>query len=906
MGADRFVDANPAWDGRGVAIAVVDSGVDLGVPGLATTSSGELKVVEARDFTGQGDVELQELQWHQGVPVHPDGWTITGLDRLGVEPGTEDVLIGMIDEAKLAGSRAQDLNGDGRTDSRWAVACIAFGDGWHLWVDVNGNGDLSDEEALQDYGASHRAFSLPGDPLEDGRTPLILAPTILWREKLLSLHFDDGGHGTHVAGIAAGHRIGGVEGQDGVAPGAQVLSLKIGHNQLPGGATVTGSMKKAFEYGARWSEQHHVPVVFNLSYGISSRLEGDAGMEAFLDQLLVDHPQLVVVTSAGNEGPGLSTIGIPAGAQHVIAVGSYFTRELATNLRGRDIGTDRVVYYSSRGGELDRPDVVAPGLAYSTIARWDDGPVKSGTSMASPEVAGAVALLLSAARASGLSPTWDDVRRALWTSAEPVDGYGPLDQGAGLVQIPGAWDALRRLASRSSARPLAFDVDVDSPVPPGYSGRTSYWRAGGYAPDRRKGIRYTVTPVFPARTAEDDRVPTTVDVALKSDASWLAVDRARIAFQGEQEKTVALRIDGSRLTAPGVHVGQVFGTPVGQEAPAFKLMAVVVVPHRFDTAEGRRRDWSDLNLDPGEVRRLFLEVPAGSSAMEVRIEIPEGREGKLWTDLYDPTGTPGGRFSGRADSEQGGELVIRVDRDDLAPGTWELDLIGAHDSVTAIRADVAVRFFGLEANPEEVVALDGGASEPASGKLTVINRFDRPFEGEASGEIDRLQRERELEAAPEGWTQSFELTGDRPRARFHFELAPDQYSDTTDIALRILDSSGKPVGRGGVGPDGGSVSISGTGSYTVEMTAAHWDDGREDPIPFTLDERYYLAHPAKVIVKAGGDEHLALYPSLTAPLDLEVDGTLPHTSDDFVAAGEISFVDPRDDSEWLVVPLRIP
>jgi len=660
MGVDEFAVANPPWDGRGVAIAVVDSGVDLGVPGLATTSTGELKVVEARDFTGQGDVELQELEWHQGVPVHPDGWTITGLDRLGVERGAEDVLIGMIDESRLAGSRAQDLNGDGRTDGRWAVACIAFGDGWHLWVDVNGNGDLSDEEALQDYSASHRAFSLPGDALVDGRTPLVLAPTILWREKVLSLHFDDGGHGTHVAGIAAGHRIGGVEGQDGVAPGAQVLSLKIGHNQLPGGATVTGSMKKAFEYGARWSEQHQVPVVFNLSYGISSRLEGDAGMEAFLDQLLLDHPQLVIVTSAGNEGPGLSTIGIPAGAQHVIAVGSYFTRELATNLRGRDIGADRVVYYSSRGGELDRPDVVAPGLAYSTIARWDDRPVKSGTSMASPEVAGAAAVLLSAARASGLSPTWDDVRRALWTSAIPVDGYGPLDQGAGLVQVPGAWDALKALASRGGRRPLTFDVDVDSPVPAGYSGRTSYWRAGGYVPDRRKGIVYTVTPVFPERTPADERVSTTVDVALRSDAAWLVADRARIAFQGEQDKTVALRIDGARLTAPGVHVGQVFGTPAGQSAPAFKLMAVVVVPHRFDGSGDRARSWSDLSLDPGEVRRFFLEVPPGAGAMEIRVAIPEGREGKLWTDLYDPTGTPGGRFSGRADSERDRELVIRV------------------------------------------------------------------------------------------------------------------------------------------------------------------------------------------------------------------------------------------------------
>ena len=904
MGADAFVLAHPEWDGRGVAIAVVDSGVDLGIPGLSTTSAGELKVVEARDFTGQGDVDLEELEWHQGVPVHPDGWTVTGLDRLGVDPRADDVLIGMIDEGKLAGSRAQDLDGDGHTDGRWAVACIGFDDGWRLWVDVNGNGDLSDEEALQDYGIGHRVFALaPGGT--KGRTPLVLAPTILWREKILSLHFDDGGHGTHVAGIAAGHSLGGIDGQDGIAPGAQVLSLKIGHNQLPGGATVTGSMKKAFEHGARWSEEHGVPVVFNLSYGISSGLEDDAGMESFLDQLLVEHPQLAIVTSAGNEGPGLSTIGIPAGARHVIAVGSYFTRELASNLRGRDIAAARVVYYSSRGGELDRPDVVAPGLAYSTVARWDDRPVKSGTSMASPEVAGAVALLLSGARASGLSPSWEDVRRALWDSAKPVAGYGPLDQGAGLVQVPGAWDTLRALASRRGVRPLTFDVDVDSPVPPGYAGRTAYWRAGGYVPDRRKGVRFDVIPVFAERVTADQRVSVTVDVNLRSDAAWLKTDRARVQFQGEQERTLAVRFDPARLTSPGVHVGQVIGTPVGESAPVFKLTAVVVVPHRFDGPGERQRSWSDITLKPGDVRRLFLDVPPGATAMEARVAIPEGRDGKLWLDIYDPTGDPDGRQEGRADSEGDREAIVRVDRDELIPGTWELDLIGAHDGVTAIRARVDVRFFGLEATPPTITALTGGASKPASGEVQLINRFDRPFEGSASGTLDRLERTRDLEADPQGWTESFELTADRPRGRFEFVFDPAEYSDTTDIALRIL-RGGEPVARGGVGPDGGSVQVSGAGSYTVELTAAHWDDGREDPIPFSVTDSFFLASPATVTVTDGGDGDLALYPGLTAPLTIEVDGTLPHTGDGFEAAGEVTFVDPDDESEWLVLPLKIP
>jgi len=344
---------------------------------------------------------------------------------------------------------------------------------------------------------------------------------------------------------------------------------------------------------------------------------------------------------------------------------------------------------------------------------------------------------------------------------------------------------------------------------------------------------------------------------------------------------------------------------VGEAAPAFKLTAVVVVPHRFDGPGERARTWSDLSLKPGDVRRLFLDVPAGATAMEARIAIPEGRDGKLWLELYDPTGDPDGRHSGRADSEGVREAVIRVDRDELAAGTWELDLIGAHDAVTAIRARVDVRFFGLEATPSTITALSGGASKPASGEVQLINRFDRPFEGHASGTVDRLERTRELEAEPSGWSQSFELTADRPRARFEFKLDPAEYSDTTDIALRILKGD-EPVSRGGVGPDGGGIEVSGPGKYTVEMTAAHWDDGREDPIPFALTESYFVADAAALTVTDGGDGHLALYPGLTAPLTLEVDGTLPHTADGYVAAGEVVFVDPDDGGEWLVLPVRIP
>ena len=60
-GVDRFAADHPAWDGRGVLIAILDSGIDPGVPGLATTSDGTPKILDLRDFSHEGRIALRPI-----------------------------------------------------------------------------------------------------------------------------------------------------------------------------------------------------------------------------------------------------------------------------------------------------------------------------------------------------------------------------------------------------------------------------------------------------------------------------------------------------------------------------------------------------------------------------------------------------------------------------------------------------------------------------------------------------------------------------------------------------------------------------------------------------------------------------------------------------------------------------
>jgi len=208
-------------------------------------------------------------------------------------------------------------------------------------------------------------------------------------------HFDAGGHGTHCAGIAAGRNVWNQETMDGAAPGAFLISCKIGDNRLAGGATRTASMKKAYEHAVAFGERWGLPVVVNMSFGVNSVEEGDDAMGRWLDELLADHPDFYVCTSAGTRGRASRRRHPRHQRERDRGRRLALDRDRARPLR-RALARDTLFAFSSRGGETPKPDVVAPGSALSTVPGFDDGSARyNGTSMASPECAGAVALLLS-------------------------------------------------------------------------------------------------------------------------------------------------------------------------------------------------------------------------------------------------------------------------------------------------------------------------------------------------------------------------------------------------------------------------------------------------------------------------------------------------------------------------------
>ncbi len=229
---------------------------------------------------------------------------------------------------------------------------------------------------------------------------------------------DDNGHGTHVAGtIGANGSI------KGVAPNVSLFALKVCN--AAGTSCPTSDQIAAID----WSVANGADVISMSIGGVSQPNDEFASASAIIADAAVDKG-VVVVIAAGNNGPGTNTIARPGSAGKVITVG-------ASDDHGTiSISDDTIAYFSNRGpsafGRFD-PDVVAPGENINST--WYDGGYKEidGTSMATPHVSGAAALLLQ--KNSSLTPS--QVRAILMHTASNLtfSSIHVFEKGAGIINV---------------------------------------------------------------------------------------------------------------------------------------------------------------------------------------------------------------------------------------------------------------------------------------------------------------------------------------------------------------------------------------------------------------------------------------------------------------------------------------
>ncbi len=278
-------------------------------------------------------------------------------------------------------------------------------------------------------------------------------------------YLDTHGHGTHMAGIIAGSDPGGdpataaarPEEFHGVAPGARIVSVKVGDNT---GAVDVSQVIAGIDWVIEHRDEGDLNIrVLNLSYGT----DGDQNYRVDPLAHAVErawNAGIVVVTAAGNDGwrhPGLAN---PANDPFVISVGAaqalnngwFWIPEWASGgeLFTQDAeGQWKGFWDGDYAGRY--PDLVAPGASIESLrvpgsrvaTEHPEGYVNdtilrgSGTSQAAAVVSGAVALMLE--DRPRLKP--DQVKALLQGSASQLPFVLRTQQGAGLLDVTGAVEA---------------------------------------------------------------------------------------------------------------------------------------------------------------------------------------------------------------------------------------------------------------------------------------------------------------------------------------------------------------------------------------------------------------------------------------------------------------------------------
>ena len=597
---------------------------------------------------------------------------------------------------------ANDENGvwdEGEGEEEHECECAEKGDLiYYAVVDINGDGNLEDGVCLTDYWRKHQTFVLKGK--KGARKMLTMALNFYPEEKRLSIHFDDGGHGTHVAGIAAGYSIHGQEGYNGLAPGARVISLKIGNNRYAGGSTVTESVKKALDYGVKYSKDNKVPVVFNMSFGIGSEREGDSAIDKYVDDILWKNPGVVFVTSAGNEGPGLSSVGTPAASVRAISVGAMLCPAAAAAQYACNIDREVAFSFSSRGGDTFKPDIMAPGSAASTVPLWGGGDHMNGTSMASPAAAGAIALVVDGLVRHDPPFTIDNalIHRAVKNTGRDMEGLSVLDEGGGAIDVPAAYDHALFLCETEEAKKLReYRINNNGPAP---GKGVSYWRISPCIPRKTEVMGFSVSAGFPAKMTDEDKARFYRAFDLKPDVEWLSLTKPMAYLKGSLSASVGIMADIAGK-APGLYTGKVTATRKSNDtingAPVheFDIVVSVLVPHRVNT-ENRGRIKTVGELEPGCLDRVFVEAPYGTTSITTELRMIDGNKASsISAAIHDPEGV--GRGGVRPVSERGStEAKGTIRGTYVVPGTWEIVVNSSIRSRAKAKYDLRVTFSGAE------------------------------------------------------------------------------------------------------------------------------------------------------------------------------------------------------------------
>ncbi|GID31547.1 serine protease [Paractinoplanes brasiliensis] len=827
-GSVAFKKKYPKYDGRGVTIGIMDSGVDLDHPALARTTTGERKIV---DWVTATDPLLEGDGTWRAMLTAVTGPTFTYASQTWKAPAGNWRINRFAESITAASEPEGDVNRDGDTTDTWGILYDPVSH--DIRVDTNQNFDFTDDAVMRPYkekfDVNHFGADNPATAISE-RMPFVveyredvdLTPAgIEGTADFVNIGIPEGLHASHVAGIAAGNDLFGNAAFDGQAPGAKIVSARA--CSWGGGCTnaalTTGMADLVINRG--------VDVV-NMSIGGLPALNDGSNAQAQLYNQLITKYGVQLFISAGNSGPGTNTIGEPSGSTEVVSVAASISDDTWKSNYGAETRTPlQLIPFSSRGPREDggfKPNIAAPGSAVSLSPTWEDVPglttvpytlppgysMQNGTSMAAPQAAGGAALLLSAAKANGFKVSPPSLRRAIYSSADPIPGEQVNEQGYGQLNVPDAW---KLLAKKSPTRTYTATAPVctplaDSLVTPG-QGAGIYNRCaaadGGFKPGQVKvqTVKLTRTsgpsyPVLHTLTWQGDRTSFVsspiVALPLNKTVSVPVVVRA----PSNGVASALLKVDDPTTPVVDFEVLNTVVTGVDTKKPAYAT-----------SLSGK--------VDRANTTSYYVTVPEGAKALQVDLSgIASGSQTR-WIAI-NPWGVPAeSTASSQCFTNYSDPATCKPEErsyENPIPGIWEIEVESRRTSaVVSNPFKVSAKIQGLELTPEAVSLPSITVNQPAPVSFTAKNVFGPVTVSAQGGPLGSSSSRRPSIAEAESQEYEFAV----PAGSTRLTVAIGRTSDAAADLDLSLYRDGVLVGQSADGDSEESITLTNpaAGAYTA-------------------------------------------------------------------------------------------
>lgn len=674
LGGTGFRTEHPSFDGRGVTIALLDGHPDLLLPELqeALTLDGRVvrKVTDVLTVTDPEDDPVGGRSWIRTDAVDATGdGKFVYRDATYVAPRLGAFRVGFFDETRLGSAVAGDINRDGNPDGSSRVFAVLWAtDTNDVWVDVNQNQRFDDEPALTDYRVRGDVGVFgKDDPATPERESIAFTVQTRPGTEWVAIHPAYDKHGTNVIGAAVASR--GSDGRfEGIAPGARLVSIHHG----PAGYAHAEALIRAVKdplVDIVVLEQHSA---VDDSYVLR---DGRLVVTLVLERLIHKFRKPVLLPASNM--PALSAVTEIGQARGAIAVGGHQSRTSFRVNRGLSVEHEDNLHVASSFGPAGdgglKPDVLAPSDVLSTTIgymparsfgaggcrRLPPGyTISNGTSTAAPVAAGAVALLISAAKQSGTRYDAARIKRALTMSARFLANIPAHMQGNGLLDVAAAWQLLQALDGESLPPQIESRAPVHTtfghllPVPQEGSGlfEIGPWRAGEV---RERSITLT-------RTSGPSR-PQRYELTLQGNDGTYRVPGSVVLPLGTPV-AVPVRI---APTSAGVHSALLTLDHPSTPGHAHRVLLTVVAADAL-AVDNNYTFSGTLHLRQGDGgSNRYVHIPENASELVIELKVGGG-------DAVINVKTPDGRYRGWASWVRTGDRIERFAIQAPQAGVWEI------------------------------------------------------------------------------------------------------------------------------------------------------------------------------------------------------------------------------------------